>query len=158
MKVLAGLALLGAGFLVTGNSETPQIEVSEISVTSTTIPTPVANPAPAAAVARGGSPRPVPETAPPTAATLPPTTLPRPIFGPGSYVVGSNLPPGNYTIRSVADGGCWAEIPVESTPDRGSLPWATTLANVGPGATFSIPSQAKGFTVLAGSGCLEFSQ
>lgn len=158
MKVLAGFALLGAGFLVTGNPETPQIEVSGASATSTTLVTTPKLEYNAPSQAQSSSSSVAVATLPPTVQTLPPPTRPKPIFGPGSYVVGTNLPPGNYVIRSVADGGCWLEAPLESTPDRGSLSWATTLANVGPGATFSIPSGAKGFSVLAGSGCLEFSQ
>lgn len=159
MKVLAGLALLGTGFLVsTGNPETPHVEVSGVSVTSTTATTQPKLEYRAPSQAQSSSSPATADTSPPTVPPLPPTTLPKPIFGPGTYVVGTNLPPGNYTIRSVADGGCWIESPVESTPDRGSLSWAVTLANVGPGATFSIPVQAKGFAVLAGAGCLEFSR
>lgn len=145
--VVAGLGVLAVAH---PSSMRPVVEVAP-AVATTALPLPV----PAVVVAPAPAPVRVPPTAPPTTLYVAPvpTTLPR-VYGPGLHKIGTDLPPGTYTLTEST--GCWFELPIETTPDRGSLPWVATYGNVGVGAQIVIPTEAIGFTVLAGPGCVAY--
>ena len=151
MFAKAAVVLAGLGVFVVAQPGNPSVQIQSAPTTVATVPTtlpPVVIQAPAPVAVKAPK-------IPPTQATLPPppvsTTL-KPLYGPGSYLVGSGIQPGTYVVTSV----CTFELPAESTPNRGTYPWATTYSNVGRGATITIPQEAIGLSVVAWAGC-EFS-